>query len=67
MAGLHPMFSYGSDVVEPCPRCETPGGYIRRIQRPWWRRWFFFLSREKRYLCQECDHKFYLHSEDEYD
>lgn len=67
MAEFHPMFSYGTDVVVLCPRCETAGGYIRRIHRPWWRRWFLFLSKEKRYQCQECDHRFYLHSADEYE
>lgn len=67
MAGSHPMFSYGSDVVELCPKCEMPGGYIRRIHRPWWRRWVFFLSHEKRYLCQECNHRFYLNNKDDYE
>ncbi len=67
MSELHPMFAYGCDVIVLCPKCETAGGYVRRIERPLWRRILFL--RNKRYLCQECEHKFYIVSEssDEYE
>lgn len=66
MSDLHPMFAYGSDVIVLCPNCETVGGYVRRIERPWWRRILFISTR--RYACQECEHKFYVaQDEDAYD
>ncbi|CAA6813991.1 MAG: Unknown protein [uncultured Thiotrichaceae bacterium] len=45
------------DEFTLCPRCELPGGYMLRIPRGMWHRLFFL--KKKRYLCQECGHRFY--------
>lgn len=51
--------NFAEEVAEftLCPRCETPAGYMLRIPRGRLRRLFFL--KKKRYLCQECGHRFY--------
>ncbi|WP_020397088.1 hypothetical protein [Thiolinea disciformis] len=58
MAELNPLFTYGTDAIVLCPHCETHGGYVKRLPRPWWRRILFLRARH--YHCQECEKHFYL-------
>ncbi|WP_162596605.1 hypothetical protein [Thiofilum flexile] len=44
-----------------CPHCQKVDGYVSRLHRNWWQR--FFSPNRKYFLCQECDRTFWAESQ----